>query len=73
MEPGLDFARFEALTFDCYDGRLGEVAGLTTSTSERDASQRRVMYLPLMNGPEKLKDENSTTPFYFHLRKLAGY
>jgi len=31
------------------------------------------MYLPLMSGPLKLKDENSPTPFYFRLKRLAGY
>lgn len=61
----------EAGDLTIHDGRLWHRVAQATVTG--DASQRRVMYLPLMNGPVKLKDENSPTPFYFHLRKLAGY
>lgn len=61
----------EAGDLTIHDGRLWHRVARATVTG--DASQRRVMYLPLMNGPEKLKDENSPTPLYFHLRKLAGY
>ena len=53
--------------------KYGESGALQGDGRLRDASQRRVMYLPLMNGPEKLKDESSPTPFSFRLRKLAGY
>ncbi len=37
------------------------------------ASQRRVMYLPLMEGPLKEKDENSRMPLYFRLRRFAKF
>ncbi|HZR85084.1 MAG TPA: phytanoyl-CoA dioxygenase family protein [Candidatus Binatia bacterium] len=61
----------EAGDLTIHDGRLWHRVAQATATG--DASQRRVMYLPLMNGPVKLKDESSPTPFYFRLRKLAGY
>ncbi|MBM4246311.1 MAG: phytanoyl-CoA dioxygenase family protein [Deltaproteobacteria bacterium] len=61
----------EAGDLTIHDGRLWHRVAQATVTG--DASQRRVMYLPLMNGPLKPKDESSPTPFYFHLRKLAGY
>ena len=72
-EPDPDEIAIEADAGDLtiHDGRLWHRVAQATVTG--DASQRRVMYLPLMNGPLKLKDENSSTPFYFHLRKLAGY
>jgi hypothetical protein len=54
-----------------HDGRIWH--RVATATLTGDASQRRVMYLPLMDGPVKLKHEHSPTPFYFRLRKLAGY
>jgi hypothetical protein len=49
------------------------VRALVEASAPGDASQRRVMYLPLMNGPYKPKDERSPTPFYFRLKRLAGY
>ncbi|MEW6270530.1 MAG: phytanoyl-CoA dioxygenase family protein [Thermodesulfobacteriota bacterium] len=61
----------EAGDLTIHDGRLWHRVAQAEVTG--DASQRRVMYLPLMNGPEKLKHEGSPTPFYFRLRKLAGY
>lgn len=72
-EPDPDEIAIEADAGDLtiHDGRLWHRVAQATVTG--DASQRRVMYLPLMNGPLKLKDEKSPTPFYFHLRKLAGY
>jgi hypothetical protein len=72
-DPDPDEVAIEAEAGDLtiHDGRLWHRVAQATLTG--DASQRRVMYLPLMNGPEKLKDERSPTPFYFHLRKLAGY
>jgi ectoine hydroxylase-related dioxygenase (phytanoyl-CoA dioxygenase family) len=72
-EPDPDEIAIEAEAGDLtiHDGRLWHRVAQATVTG--DASQRRVMYLPLMNGPLKLKDEKSPTPFYFHLRKLAGY
>ena len=73
FEPDPDEVAIEAEAGDLtiHDGRLWHRVAQATVTG--DASQRRVMYLPLMNGPEKLKDESSPTPFYFHLRKLARY
>jgi hypothetical protein len=72
-EPDPDEVAIEAEAGDLtiHDGRLWHRVARATVTG--DASQRRVMYLPLMNGPLKPKDESSPTPFYFHLRKLAGY
>ena len=72
-DPDPDEIAIEAEAGDLtiHDGRLWHRVAQATVTG--DASQRRVMYLPLMNGPLKLKDESSPTPFYFHLRKLAGY
>jgi ectoine hydroxylase-related dioxygenase (phytanoyl-CoA dioxygenase family) len=61
----------EAGDLTIHDGRIWHRVAQATATA--DASQRRVMYLPLMNGPLKLKDENSPTPFYFRLKRLAGY
>jgi ectoine hydroxylase-related dioxygenase (phytanoyl-CoA dioxygenase family) len=61
----------EAGDLTIHDGRIWHRVARATWTGE--ASRRRVMYLPLMNGPVKLKDESSPTPLYFHLRKLAGY
>lgn len=72
-EPDPDEVAIEAEAGDLtiHDGRLWHRVAQATATG--DASQRRVMYLPLMEGPLKPKDENSPTPFYFHLRRLAGY
>ena len=61
----------EAGDLTIHDGRIWHRVAQATATG--DASQRRVMYLPLMDGPHKPKDENSKTPFYFRLRRLAGY
>ena len=61
----------EAGDLTIHDGRIWHRVAQASATG--DASQRRVMYLPLMNGPEKPKDERSPTPFYFRLKRLAGY
>ena len=61
----------EAGDLTIHDGRIWHRVAQATATG--DASQRRVMYLPLMSGPLKLKDESSPTPFYFRLKRLAGY
>jgi hypothetical protein len=61
----------EAGDLTIHDGRIWHRVAQASATG--DASQRRVMYLPLMNGPLKLKDEQSPTPFYFRLKRLAGY
>ena len=31
------------------------------------------MYMPLMEGPIKLKDDASPTPFYFRLKRFAKF
>ena len=61
----------EAGDLTIHDGRIWH--RVAKATASGDASQRRVMYLPLMNGPVKEKDENSKTPAYFKLRKLARF
>lgn len=61
----------EAGDLTIHDGRIWHRVAQATTSGE--ASRRRVMYLPLMNGPLKEKSESSPTPFYFRLRKLAGY
>lgn len=72
-EPDPDEVAIEAEAGDLtiHDGRIWHRVAQATVSGE--ASRRRVMYLPLMNGPVKLKDESSPTPFYFRFRKLAGY
>jgi ectoine hydroxylase-related dioxygenase (phytanoyl-CoA dioxygenase family) len=54
-----------------HDGRIWHRVERASVTGE--ASQRRVMYVPLMEGPLKPKDERSPTPLYFRLRRLARY
>lgn len=54
-----------------HDGRIWHrVAG---ATARGQASQRRVMYVPLMDGPEKPKHDGSPTPLYFKLRRFAKF
>lgn len=61
----------EAGDLTIHDGRIWHRVAEASATG--DASQRRVMYVPLMEGPEKLKDENSPTPVYFKLRRFARF
>lgn len=61
----------EAGDLTIHDGRAWHRVARATATG--DASQRRVMYLPLMNGPVKEKNEHSKTPLYFRLRKFAKF
>jgi hypothetical protein len=61
----------EAGDLTIHDGRIWHRVAQATAVGE--ASQRRVMYLPLMNGPLKEKNEQSPTPAYFKLRKLARF
>jgi len=61
----------EAGDLTIHDGRIWHRVARATVTG--DASQRRVMYVPLMEGPEKIKDESSPTPLYFRLRRLARF
>jgi hypothetical protein len=70
-DPGEYALEAEAGDLTIHDGRIWH--RVARATVEGDASQRRVMYLPLMNGPLKPKDESSSTPLYFRFRKLAGY
>jgi len=61
----------EAGDLTIHDGRMWHRTALATCYG--DASERCVMYLPLMNGPIVRKTESSPTPFYFHLKRLVGY
>ena len=61
----------EAGDLTIHDGRIWHRVARATVTG--DASQRRVMYVPLMEGPLKLKDEHSPTPLYFRLRRFARF
>ncbi len=61
----------EAGDLTIHDGRLWHRTALAPCFG--DASERCVMYLPLMNGPIVKKHAGSKTPFYFHLKKLVGY
>ena len=70
-DPGELAIEAEAGDLTIHDGRLWHRVAQASVTGH--ASRRRNMYIPLMDGPEKLKDEHSSTPFYFRLRKLAGY
>lgn len=61
----------EAGDLTIHDGRLWHRTAL--SPHYGDASERCVMYLPLMDGPVVKKTAQSKTPVYFHLKKLVGY
>ena len=61
----------EAGDLTIHDGRIWHRVAQATATG--DASQRRVMYMPLMEGPLKEKNENSPTPFYFRLKRFAKF
>ena len=61
----------EAGDLTIHDGRAWHRAARAEWTGE--ASMRRVMYPPLMDGPLKRKDESSPTPFYHRLRRFAGF
>lgn len=53
-----------------HDGRLWH--RVARAQVEGEASRRRVMYVPFLNGPYQPKDESSPTPFYHRLQKLVG-
>jgi hypothetical protein len=61
----------EAGDLTIHDGRIWHRTALAQGYG--DASERCVMYLPLMTGPVTRKHAKSRTPFYFHLKKLVGY
>ena len=69
-DPGEYAIEAEAGDLTIHDGRIWHRVAQATAVGE--ASQRRVMYLPLMNGPEKTKHPGSATPLYFRFRKLVG-
>jgi hypothetical protein len=54
-----------------HDGRIWHRVAQASVTGM--ASQRRVMYMPLMDGPEKVKHDGSPTPLYFKLRRFAKF
>lgn len=53
-----------------HDGRLWHRVGRSELTGE--ASTRRTMYVPFIDGPYEPKDEHSKMPFYHHLQRLTG-
>jgi hypothetical protein len=61
----------EAGDLTIHDGRVWHRVAQAAVTGE--ASRRRVMYVPLMNGPLKEKHEGSPTPFYFRLKRLGRF
>lgn len=70
-DPGEYAIEAEAGDLTIHDGRIWHRVAQATVFGED--SQRRVMYVPLMNGPKVEKTEASKTPFYFNLRKLAKF
>lgn len=61
----------EAGDLTIHDGRIWH--RVAEASAAGDASQRRVMYVPLMEGPEKFKHADSPTPFYFRLKRFARF
>ncbi len=61
----------EAGDLTIHDGRIWH--RVAEASAAGDASQRRVMYVPLMEGPEKLKTDDSPMPVYFRLRRFARF
>jgi len=53
-----------------HDGRLWHRVAKASVTGE--ASRRRVIYLPFIEGPKQEKSESSPTPLYHRLQRLAG-
>jgi hypothetical protein len=53
-----------------HDGRLWHRVARASATG--DASQRRTMYVPYLQGPYEPKDERSPTPLYHYLQRLTG-
>ncbi len=53
-----------------HDGRLWH--RVARAQVEGEASRRRVMYVPFLDGPYRPKDESSPTPLYHRLQKLVG-
>lgn len=53
-----------------HDGRLWH--RVAQATVSGDASQRRTLYVPYLEGPYEPKDESSPTPLYHYLQFLAG-
>ena len=62
-EIGFDF--FEG-DLSVHDGRLWHRVKRSTLTGE--SSRRRVMYIPIITGKVKVKNENSPTPFYLRFQ-----
>jgi len=61
----------EAGDLTIHDGRAWHRAASATWQGEK--STRRVMYIPLMDGPIKSKGDESKTPFYHRLQRFAGF
>ena len=60
----------EAGDLTIHDGRLWHRVASASATGE--ASRRRVIYLPFVEGPVREKSEGSPTPIYHRLNRLAG-
>lgn len=61
----------EAGDLTIHDGRAWHRAAEATVTG--DASERRVMYVPLMEKPVFEKHDDSPTPLYHRLRRFARF
>jgi hypothetical protein len=61
----------EAGDLTIHDGRMWHRSAL--ATTQGDASERCVSYLPFMEGPVKKKHEKSPTPVYFRLKGILGF
>ena len=61
----------EAGDLTIHDGRIWHRVAEASVTG--DASQRRVMYIPHMEGPLKEKNEKSPTPLYFRFKRFAKF
>ena len=70
-DPGEYALVAEAGDLTFHDGRIWHRVAEASVTG--DASQRRVMYVPLMEGPLKLKSEDSPMPVYFKFRRFARF
>jgi hypothetical protein len=61
----------EAGDLTIHDGRIWHRVAKASVVGEE--SRRRVMYVPLMEGPLRPKNDSSPTPLYFRLRRFARF
>jgi hypothetical protein len=73
VDPDAEEYAIEACQGDLtiHDGRIWH--RVAEASAAGDASQRRVMYVPLMDGPLKEKHEHSPTPIYFKLKRFGRF